>query len=279
MTPTLRNFLQQFTIALAAISSAVTCIAFLFQNEVNEILKSSPRKSMILFTIVILCWIYSCYMNQRKTKVSFNFNPQFKLTVEKGDIFEKKGIVVIPVNEYFDTHVGDGIISPSSVHGKWINKYFSGDIGQLDNLITPKLIGKSHKSKTSRKNGKNQRYKVGTCINIPVGDTIFVLLALTHFDSENHAYLKRDDFARVFDKLINYLKSLQIEKPIYMPLIGTGLSRLGRSPQRILNFLVDVIDFKYSELTFPHGIHIEIYDINTVNLNDLKTYVENELTI
>ncbi|MDE7345644.1 MAG: hypothetical protein K2N48_02750 [Muribaculaceae bacterium] len=279
MTPTLKNFLQQFTIALAAISSAVTCIAFLFQNEANEILNSAPRKSIILVTIVILCWIYSCYMNQRKTKVSFNFNPQFKLTVEKGDIFEKKGIVVIPVNEYFDTHVGDGIISPNSVHGKWINKYFSGNIRQLDNLISPKLLGKSHKLKTSRKSGKIQRYKLGTCIDIPIGDITFVLMALTHFDSENHAFLKRADFALVFDKLINHLKSLQIEKPIYMPLIGTGLSRLGRSPQRILNFLVDAIDFKYSELTFPQGIHIEIYDINTVNLNDLKTYVENELTI
>lgn len=72
---------------------------------------------------------------------------------------------------------------------------------------------------------------------------------------------------------------MQIEKPIYMPLIDTGLSRLGRSPQRILNFLVDAIDFKYSELTFPHGFNIEIYDINTVNLNDLETYVENGLSI
>ena len=142
MPLSLKNFLQQFTIALAAISSAVTCIAFLFQDMANEILYSTPRKSLILITIVILCWIYSCYMNQRKTKVSFNFNQQFKLTVEKGDIFDKKGIIVIPVNEYFDTHVGDGIISHSSIHGKWINKYYAGKIKDLDKIIKKSLVQK-----------------------------------------------------------------------------------------------------------------------------------------
>lgn len=104
---------------------------------------------------------------------------------------------------------------------------------------------------------------------------------MTHFDKDNHAYLERKDFPIVFDKLIFHLNdiSMQVEKSIYMPLMGTGLSRLKRSPQRILNFLVDAIDFKYSGDTFPYGFFVEVYDINQVNLNQLENHFDNDLSL
>lgn len=279
MTPSIRKFIQQFTIALAAISSGVTCIAFLFQDCANALLNTHARKSLVLVTIIILCWLYSCFMNCRKTRLTFKVNEHFQLSVEEGDIFKKKGVIVIPVNEYFDTHVGDGIVSPRTVHGKWINKHFSGRVKDLNDIIEEKLRGIEPEEIKNRKNANEKRYNLGTYIDIDIDGNTYVLIALSHFDDDNHANVDRVEFADVFDSLMKHLQHLQIEAPIYMPLMGTGLSRLGRSPQRILNFLVDAIDFKYSDMTFPLGFNIVIYDLNTVNLNDLDSYIKNGITL
>ena len=277
--PHAKNFLEHFITALAAFASLVTCIAFLYQESIQSMELSYVDKAMILTAIVLGCAIYSCFMIQKKTKVSFQFNPQFRLTVEQGDLFEKKGGIVIPVNEYFDTHVGDGVISPRTIHGKWILKYFSGKINDLDNQIDNGLAGKPFLQRPARQNGKARQYELGTCINIPIGESIYVLVALTHFDNDNHAFIDRKDYPIVFDRLISHLKHMRTEQPVFMPLMGTGLSRLRRTPQSLLNFLVDAIDFKYSDLAFPQGMNIEIFDIDIVNLNDLESYVENGLTL
>lgn len=279
MTHRFKNFIQQFTIALAAISSVVTCFALFFQKDVDTLGLSSADKSIIFGSIFIVCYLYSCFMNHIKTEVSFDLNPHFRLKIEQGDLFDKKGIIVIPVNEYFDTHVGDGIISPTSVHGKWIKQFYEDKIFDLDDIIRQKLSVCTPIGNTRRGIAKAEKYELGTCIDIAEGNSTYVLVALTHFNNANHAYLERRDYPVVFDKLMSHLQDMQIEEPIYMPLIGTGLSRLGRSPQRILNFLVDTIDFKYSELKFPQGMNIEIYDIDSVNLNDLEAYARNELAL
>ncbi len=281
MSLRLRTFIEQFIYALAAIASFGTCVGLLFQNELNAQDWNFGQKTIILLAIIILCCIYSCCMTKRKTKFTFTLNPQFKLTMEKGDIFDKKGIIVIPVNEYFDTHVGDGIISPKSVHGKWINKYFANNIDELDQRIEDEVsrINDTIKGNVVRAPAKSVKYELGTIIEIHEDDKIFVLVALTHFDQSNHASVDRDEYSDIFDKLINYLAHMHGNQAVYMPLLGTGLARLGRTPQRILNFLIDTIDFKFSTLTFPQGFFIEIYDINSVNLTELETYVKNGITL
>lgn len=279
MTHCLRNFLQQFTIALAAISSGVTCVAFLYQSNVNCVLNTPDKKVVVLVAIVILCCLYSCFMNHRKSRLAFNVNENFRLVIEKGDIFKKKGVIVVPVNEYFDTHVGDGIISPKSVHGKWINRFYGDRISELDTLIEQKLKSAPVMGTEARNKAKSNRYELGTCIDIDLDGNTYVLIALTHFDEHNHANVSRTEYAGVFDKLMHHLQCMQTESPIYIPLMGTGLSRLGRSPQRILNFLVDAIDFKYSDMTFPNGFNIEIFDMAFVNLTDLDSYIKNGIAL
>lgn len=277
-----KAYIQQCVWALAAISSAVTLIAFLFQGEFNQHNFVDGEKFVILVGIVIVCLIYACYMTNRKTRISLKFNDQFRLTIEKGNVFDKKGIIVIPVNEYFDTHVGDGIISPGSVHGKFIKEVFADRVDELDRMIEEALaeadqhpIGQT----PNRVNAKSKKYELGTCVEIHEDYNVYLLIALTHFDDNNHAFLNRLEYSNVIDKLIEHLKKLQTEQPVNMPLIGSGLARLHRSPQRILNFLVDAFDFKFSDYSFANGIFIEIYDMNQVNLTELEELYENGIKI
>lgn len=61
-----------------------------------------------------------------KTKVTINVQPQLKLTIKQGDLFVCNGVVLISVNECFDTHVGDGVINENSIHGLFINEDIQG---------------------------------------------------------------------------------------------------------------------------------------------------------
>jgi hypothetical protein len=51
-----------------------------------------------------------------------------------------------------------------------------------------------------------------------------------------------------------------------MPLIGAGLTRISRTPQRILIHLVDILDFE-DRYSIPGGVNILIKSLNSVNVN------------
>lgn len=134
-----KKYWEYFFIALAALSSVVTLLGFIFESDINWKDISLCVKFIILILIIFGCMFYACLMTSRKSKITFKFNPQFILTIEEGDLFDKKGIIVIPVNEYFDTHIGDGIISSNSIHGKFVNSIFKDRIDELNTIITDAL--------------------------------------------------------------------------------------------------------------------------------------------
>ena len=76
-----------------------------------------------------------------------------KLTISEGDLFAQEGIILIPVNEYFDVHVGDGIIDPGSIHGLFIRKYFLGKEQELKQLIQDYLSEYCQDKKTEMSKG------------------------------------------------------------------------------------------------------------------------------
>lgn len=267
-------------VAIAACASIATLIGFLFTTLWNDLgINSNVNKLIILVMLILICVIYACTMTARKTKIWFRFNQQFRLTIEQGDLFEKKGVVVIPVNEYFDTNVNERIISSETIHGKFIQKYFKDNVEALDEAIDSQLSSIAPVEDNIRHDAKSKKYELGTCVDVHLNGNTYVLVAFTHFDKDEHAYLPKNEFPIVLDKLIMHLNGLCVDTPCYMPLMGTGLSRMKRASQRVLNFIVDAIDFKYSDMSFPKGMFIEIYKMADINLNQLESHFENDLSI
>ena len=263
--------------ALAALASIATLVTFLFNWQTEN--NSSEFSAFLTLGIIGLCLFYAMAMMSMKKRILLTLNPRFEITIEQGDLFKKRGIIVIPVNEYFDTIVDDEIISSSSVHGKWIRNVWGCDILKLDALIEEELKSRKYDLDSHRKRGKNKKYELGECvrIDVPENGNTYVLFALTHFDPDNHAYLKHEDFPKVMDRLMDYLAGIANEKQVYMPLFGTGLSRLNRSPQRILTFMIDAIDFKHSDSSFPNGLFIELYSMNNIDLNQIEELFLNNI--
>lgn len=168
------------------------------------------------------------------------------LKVAENKKFEK--IVVIPVNTTFDTAVGNGIVSPNSVHGRWINWFCSGEhtVNDIDKMIQADFDARKIKpcciqNISEKPKGKRTMYPRGTVAMIDADKTHYYLLALSHFDENMNAQCNKAELINVITCLIDFYNQNGQGLPIYIPLMGSGLSRTNITPGESLQIITDLL--------------------------------------
>lgn len=176
--------------------------------------------------------------------------------VQTGDLFrygfenrhKKKNIVVIPVNTAFDTHVTRKIendpypvVSENTVHGQWLvrMKESGEQLEQIDIRITKSLEngGFLPVSDSKNKHGKTICYPIGSVAVIETNNAIYFLMAMAQFDDYNNARSSSADIDKALASLLNVYDRVGLGYDLYLPLMGTGLSRAGLSIQESYDLL------------------------------------------
>lgn len=185
------------------------------------------------------------------------------------------GMKVIPVNEYFDTHNGDGIINPSSLHGQFLSQ-FDGRIDELKEKIDAQLEYiqplPSNRKRTMIPDLPQERYPLGTCIRINDKDNIYMLVAVSRFDENEHVDVAKEEYPEIIRKMYNGIDKLQNGLPVYLPLVGNGISGYQLTEMQILNTIVQMAH-NADRLSVTKGIHVCIYNdeqMNCLNLNIIE---------
>lgn len=261
----MKQFLKHFSTAIAALSAAATLLTALFKLDC---IKENWLYGLIgsLFVVVVSI-VYACWQVRTKKRIELNLSSELKVTIQEGDLFAQKGVICIPFNEYFDTHVGDGVVGNDTLHGVFIKKYFGDRVEELDRRIREVLPQDGYEEHQRRvQTCPNKKYPLGTCISLREGENTYVLFALTHFDDHDKANVSRSEFTYVIGELAKYLSDTVEGKTVYMPLFGTGLSRVNRTPQRILLHIVDTLDFN-ENISILGGINILIKSLRKVEVN------------
>lgn len=187
-----------------------------------------------------------------------------RLTIKEGDIFKEKGWKVIPFNEHFDTKVDDMVITHSSLNGKMIDEYVD-DIADLEKVIadTSETLALPYTS-----SGK-KCYPLGQLI--PYKD--FLLLAFSHFDSKNCAYIGIGEYEQLLFRMWTEMRRVYAAKPIVLPLLGGGITTIeGEAEKNYTEFLKCIIcTLRSSKFQPVAGITIvltkdimEKIDMNTI---------------
>lgn len=261
----MKQFFKHFSTAIAALSAAATLLTALFKLDC---IKENWLYGLIgsLFVVVVSI-VYACWQVRTKKRIELNLSSELKVTIQEGDLFAQKGVICIPFNEYFDTHVGDGVVGKDTLHGVFIEKYFGDRVEELDRRIREVLPQDGYEEHQRRvQTCPNKKYPLGTCISLREGENTYVLFALTHFDDHDKANVSRSEFTYVIGELAKYLSNTVEGKTVYMPLFGTGLSRVNRTPQRILLHIVDTLDFN-ENISILGGINILIKSLRKVEVN------------
>lgn len=268
-----REFWKYFFASVGTISSVVTLVSFVFEW------KNPGYLCIVLYLagVVILSGLFACWQTWRKTSLDLKISNTLNVKVNEGNIFDHVGednYVVIPVNEYFDTLVNETIINKATIHGQFIQKYYRDDHTKLHEetelyFSQNKIKGKEVTRKGS--DGYKKKYPLGTCAIIKKDNTNFVLLALTHFDEDDHAYVELSEFGRSISTMCKELADKVEDKSIYMPLMGMGMSRINQSGQFILKYILDTI-VGIKDLAIQKGINIVVFPpvAKTLNLNEIK---------
>lgn len=190
------------------------------------------------------------------------------IRIRQGDIFEQEGIIVIPVNRCFDTLVDDNIIAGSSLHGKFILRFFRDDTQILDRIIE-KQLSNARFDRQHRTRGKEKCYAPGTVVSIGCDNRTYILLALTEFDENNNAGCTLPDYCRAIEDLLNYLNVHCQGRKVSIPLIGGGLSRMNSSPEDLLELLIALIKTDSHDCPKDIGICLTENTLESIDLSKI----------
>ena len=245
-----RNLWKEYGKILSIISTA-TSLLFLFIGINSNNWTGLAISICILLSIFLVLWIKA---NKTK-KATLKINNSI-LEIGFGDIFEEAGFKVIAFNEFFDTQVDGVIISKKTLNGKYIERFYP-NVEDLDVIIS----GDSHSATQiigtcERKAGKRSRYRLGTIVK----NGEFFLLAFSHFDNKNRAFLEISDYIACLMNMWNECDIHYGGNTVALPLLGSGITRFrgyeNISDQELLETMIWT--FKASRIKFRHPAKLKI---------------------
>ena len=156
-----------------------------------------------------------------------------------GNVFEGAGVIVIPVNEYFDGELGDHV-SEKSLHGRFIKDVLAGQSKTFVDLTTRALAGVvPEESGVTRSSGRRDRYAIGTVARVDLNDQRYLLVALSRTDlSSLKASATVLDLWTCLAEVWRGIREYSNGQPARLPLIGSGLSGTGLPPENLIAIVV-----------------------------------------
>lgn len=255
-------------------------LSFLSWEELGII--SKCQRFCIMGAIILVAAIVSVVWLCAKRKNDLWEQGEKCIRAIYGDILKiasnqkQEKIVVIPVNTTFDTIVGGRLVSPNSVHGRWIKKFCTAGhtVNEIDQMIQDNLAARNVsmccvQELNEKPEGKRERYPQGTVAVIDDGKTHYYLLVLAHYDNNLNAQCSKTELLGVINSLIDFYDKNGQGMPIYIPLMGSGLSRAGVTPAESLQIISDLLKLNRSKVHGEANIVVYSKVRNQVSIFDL----------
>lgn len=209
----------QYAFSIIAGTSTIAGIWGYTLKDINEQLQWWKCGIILLAGFAIISVIIFFILDRLKHKAYNTTVNGITVKIKVGDIFNEMGLKVIPFNERYDTEVDDIIIAHNSLNGKMIDNYVK-DIEDLKSKIKSAQTDNSP-LKPSRKNGK-EIYPLGRVI--PYND--FLLLAFSHFDEQNKAYIGIGEYEKLLICMWSEIRRTYAARQIAIPLLGGGITTI-----------------------------------------------------
>lgn len=232
---------------------------------------TTPDKYWFLAFLLLPTIIFACWKVYPKDEITFTFhNTNTKVKILFGDLFKQKGVIVIGVNEFFDSSIGKPV-SPNSLHGYFIQKILGGKQSLFDSAVESELTGTPFET-MDRAEGKNKRYSIGTTVKIDFAEKNYLLFALSKANERFEAYSTPSIILEALNGLMNKARSECNGDTLVLPLVGTGLSRSGISPKYIIELILIAIlkSTKEGEVSNEINIILRPELMKEIDLNDLE---------
>jgi len=182
-------------------------------------------------------------------------NSDTTVVISFGSLFATETHIAVPVNEYFDSLLGDHV-ARTSVHGQFIQNTLGGQSTSFDQLVQDDLSGVACED-VARTTGNCRAYKIGTTAVANISDRKYFLVAFAKTDIQT---LKASaSVHELWDALAGLWDRVRISsngEAVAIPLIGGGLSGIGLPPAHLLNLILESILVATKKQKITGTIHI-----------------------
>ena len=165
------------------------------------------------------------------------------------------------------TIVRNPCVSPESIHGKFIKKFYSDDrnVKSLETEINDYILLKNYQVDNEQmqkySHSQKNRYEIGTVVEISSKENeniSYLFLALSEFDQENHVVSQKEYLVKSLISLLKFYDKNCQGGDLYIPLMGTGFSRQDFSEEDALRVIRATIE---QNLEYVWGnVHIVVYE-------------------
>ncbi len=260
---------DSITISLAILTCIQTIaeIAGFFENEtVKDIVwwEKLLYIAIIWVVLIFMAFVMKLWLSHKGIKLSVGDN---EVRIKQANLFEQNGLRLIPFNEYFDTQVDDVIIAHNTLNGVFIDSY----VDDLDSLH--RTIREAKEAKVCMHHsvkGKN-KYPLGMIIRYQD----YLLLAFTHFDENNNAYLSHTDYEKCLIKMWREIRRVYANRPIFIPLLGSGITQFTDTPHKdnltLAKCLLCTLKMSGIHLKQPITICLTKDTMDDINIYELKS--------
>ena len=190
-----------------------------------------------LVGVAVLGGIWRAWPTQR---IEFSIpGSDSSCAIRFGDVFAGTGVVVIPVNEYFDGELGDHV-SEKSLHGQVIKDVMAGQSKTFVDLTSEALEGVTpEESGVARSSGRRNRYAIGTVARVDFNERRYLFVALSRTDLLSlKASATVHDLWTCLAGVWRGIREYSNGQPVRIPLIGSGLSGIGLPPGNLIEIIV-----------------------------------------
>lgn len=202
-----------------------------------------------------------------------------RIRVAIGDLFSRKGAIIVPTNTTFDTQISTSLISKRSVQGQFTAKYYF-EYQDLDKEINSKLTGLNFTALNGERTGKSKRYDIVTTIRVKTKDRTGYFCATAELNENGAAYGDLDLLKQALASLWIYMGNFGSKEKLLIPVIGTGFMRLTEERQKIIRVIIQSFVAACTEKNFCDDLTIVVsssdatkYGLNLNEIGDFLKYI------
>lgn len=265
-----KKFLEHFLICLGVISGIIQIVTFSFSN-----LPSYGWNTLFLtiFISIVIALIWAWPKNNFSESFS---NPDVKIGVKVGNIFDQEGHLVIGFSDTFDTEIGD-VISNTSLQGQFLISLYENNKMKLDSDLDALLQNEESSEDSTKTRGKNKRYKIGTVVALNGQNRKFFCCAYSRMGADLKATSDINNLWLALQNLWIKIRQEGEQKTVALPVIGTNLARVGGISYKLpidIILLSFIINSRIEPISKELILMIREQDKEKINMLEVRDFLK-----
>lgn len=233
-----------------------------------------PRGTFFVVLAAAIAWVL--VTRRPLFKIVYKIpKKDFCYEIRIGDLLDSKEDIVVSTNTTFDTDISNGLISPKSIQGQVLSRFFEGKTDDLDKQIRKSLGNQLHTEAVSP--GNKKRYPIGTVAKVSSHGKNFYFLAMAELNEHGNAYTDTASVQKALDGLWDFIVRRGEIDDLAVPAIGTGRGRLELPRKKMIEMIAQSFADASRDKVFANKLAIVIKPDDAqqheVNLFALRDYL------